>query len=91
MQKFIVSGGRRLRGELALQGSKNSALPIMAAALMCRSECVLTDSPKLTDVYAAARLIITILSLLTIAAIIAGLYIHVFGRKIKGSGIFETR
>ncbi|MBQ9899396.1 MAG: UDP-N-acetylglucosamine 1-carboxyvinyltransferase [Ruminococcus sp.] len=57
MQKFIVTGGRRLRGELALQGCKNSALPIMAAALMCRGECVLTDCPKLTDVYSAARIL----------------------------------
>ena len=57
MQKFIITGGRRLRGELALQGSKNSALPIMAAALMCSGESVLEDCPKLTDIYAASRIL----------------------------------
>jgi len=31
MQKFIINGGKKLRGEIPLQGSKNSALPIMAA------------------------------------------------------------
>ena len=57
MQKFIINGGRRLRGELALQGSKNSSLPIMAAALLCFGECTLHSCPALTDVYAAARIL----------------------------------
>ena len=57
MQKFMISGGRRLRGELALQGSKNSSLPIMAAALLCRGECTLHSCPRLTDVYAASRIL----------------------------------
>ena len=57
MQKFIINGGRRLRGELALQGSKNSSLPIMAASLLCSGECTLHGCPELTDVYAAARIL----------------------------------
>ena len=57
MQRFIIKGGRRLRGELPLQGSKNSALPIMAATLLCGGECVLTGCPGLTDIYSAARIL----------------------------------
>ncbi|SEH41012.1 UDP-N-acetylglucosamine 1-carboxyvinyltransferase [Ruminococcus flavefaciens] len=57
MQKFIITGGKSLRGELALQGSKNSSLPIMAAALLCCGECTLHSCPKLTDVYAASRIL----------------------------------
>ncbi|MBP3310251.1 MAG: UDP-N-acetylglucosamine 1-carboxyvinyltransferase [Ruminococcus sp.] len=57
MQKFIVKGGRRLRGELALQGSKNSALPIMAATLLCGGECRLNNCPRLTDIYSASRIL----------------------------------
>lgn len=57
MQKFIIEGGRRLRGELELQGSKNSSLPIMAAALLCRGECVLRHCPELSDIYAASRIL----------------------------------
>lgn len=57
MQKFIINGGKRLRGELSLQGSKNSALPIMAASLLCRGGCILRNCPKLTDVYSAARIL----------------------------------
>lgn len=57
MQKLIINGGRRLRGELSLQGSKNSALPILAASLLCGEECVLKNCPKLTDIYAASRIL----------------------------------
>ena len=57
MQKFIITGGRKLRGQLAVQGSKNSALPIMAASLLCGEECVLRSCPRLTDVYAASRIL----------------------------------
>lgn len=57
MQKFLVRGGKRLRGELPLQGSKNSALPIMAAAVLCDGECVLSKCPELTDIYSASRIL----------------------------------
>jgi len=57
MQKLIVEGGRRLRGEIVLQGSKNSSLPILAASLLCRGECVIRNCPELSDVYAAARIL----------------------------------
>ncbi|MCM1529379.1 MAG: UDP-N-acetylglucosamine 1-carboxyvinyltransferase [Alistipes sp.] len=56
-QKFVITGGRRLCGEIALQGSKNSALPIMAAAFLAKGETVLKGCPKLTDVYSAMRIL----------------------------------
>ncbi len=57
MQKLLVTGGSRLSGELSLQGSKNSTLPIMAAALLAEGECVLRNCPRLTDVYSASRIL----------------------------------
>ncbi|MCR4890544.1 MAG: UDP-N-acetylglucosamine 1-carboxyvinyltransferase [Ruminococcus sp.] len=57
MQKFIIKGGSRLSGELTLQGSKNSSLPIMAAALLCGDESVLKNCPEITDVYSASRIL----------------------------------
>lgn len=57
MQKFIITGGKKLCGQLSLQGSKNSALPIMAASLLCGEECVLGNCPRLSDVYAASRIL----------------------------------
>jgi len=57
MQKLIVTGGKRLRGEISVQGSKNSSLPIMAATLICGGECRIKNCPKLTDIYAASRIL----------------------------------
>ena len=57
MQKLVIEGGRRLCGEIELQGSKNSALPIMAASLLCGEECVLHGCPAITDIYSASRIL----------------------------------
>ena len=60
MQRFIIQGGRRLEGDITVQGAKNSALPILAATLLCGGESVLTNCPKLSDVYAACRILTSI-------------------------------
>lgn len=52
-----IRGGKPLRGEISVQGAKNSALPLMASALVCRGETILTNVPQLTDVYAASRIL----------------------------------
>lgn len=57
MQKFVIQGGRRLEGEVLVQGAKNSALPILAASLLCDGESVLDNCPRLSDVYAACRIL----------------------------------
>ena len=45
-----VEGGRRLQGRLAVEGNKNSALPLIAACLLTTDECVLTNVPRIRDV-----------------------------------------
>ena len=57
MSVFVVDGGRRLAGEVSVQGSKNSALPILAATLLCRGECVLYNCPRLSDVEASLAIL----------------------------------
>lgn len=57
MQNFIITGGTRLCGEIELQGSKNSTLPIMAACVLVNGKCLLKKCPQLTDVYSAARIL----------------------------------
>ena len=47
---FVVRGGRPLRGRITVSGSKNAALPIMAAALSARGTTVLHGVPDLVDV-----------------------------------------
>lgn len=57
MSVFVVEGGRSLSGKVRLQGSKNSALPILAATLLCRGECVLHNCPRLSDVEASLKIL----------------------------------
>ena len=52
-----ITGGVPLRGEITVQGAKNSALPLMAASLLCTGETCFTNVPQLTDVYAASRIL----------------------------------
>ena len=40
MSQLLVRGGRRLRGEVTIQGAKNSVLPILAATLLDRKSVV---------------------------------------------------
>ena len=49
MDKILVHGGFPLSGSIKISGSKNSALPIMAATLLTRDPCVLHRVPDLSD------------------------------------------
>jgi UDP-N-acetylglucosamine 1-carboxyvinyltransferase len=51
MDKIIVHGGRSLAGTVKISGSKNSALPILAATLLTKEPCVIHRVPDLSDVH----------------------------------------
>lgn len=53
MSKLVINGGKRLNGEIRVQGSKNSALPIIAATLLTKETCTLKNCPDLSDIRAA--------------------------------------
>ena len=57
MATLRIEGGRRLSGRLAVEGNKNSALPLMAACLLTEDECVLTNVPRIRDVEVLAQLL----------------------------------
>jgi UDP-N-acetylglucosamine 1-carboxyvinyltransferase len=50
MDKLIIEGGVRLKGEVAVSGAKNSALPIMAATLLSDDACIIRGVPNLRDI-----------------------------------------
>lgn len=56
MDRYVVKGGKRLVGEVNLQGAKNAALPIMAATLLCK-KAEIHNCPNLTDVTAARNIL----------------------------------
>ncbi len=51
MDKLVVYGGQPLEGTVRISGSKNSALPILAACLLTEEECVIHRVPDLSDVH----------------------------------------
>ena len=57
MDRIVVHGGARLCGEVAVSGSKNSTLALMAAALLADGETVLRRVPRLRDVDAMLELL----------------------------------
>jgi len=57
MYMFEVEGRRPLRGTVRASGAKNAVLPIMAAAVMAGSPCVLHNSPDLSDVRTMSKIL----------------------------------
>ena len=57
MDKIVIHGGVPLRGEVAVSGSKNAALPIMAAALLTAEPVVIRNVPRLRDIATALALL----------------------------------
>jgi len=50
MDYFVVEGGKRLRGEINTSGSKNEALPMIAAALLTDEDVILNNCPDIEDI-----------------------------------------
>ncbi|HHF09727.1 MAG TPA: UDP-N-acetylglucosamine 1-carboxyvinyltransferase, partial [Methanomicrobia archaeon] len=50
MEKFIIEGGKPLKGTVRVAGSKNAALPLIAATLLTSEECILRNVPDIEDV-----------------------------------------
>ena len=50
MPKFEIKGKRPLSGTVAIQGSKNAALPILAATLLCDGDCKINNVPPISDI-----------------------------------------
>jgi len=76
MDTFVINGGRRLFGRVRVNGSKNAALPLMAATLLTDQPTILRDVPNLADINNMRRLLTELgvqnLDTPTIADTIAG-------------------
>ena len=57
MDKFKITGKSRIAGEVAISGSKNAALPLLAAMLLPNDETVLHNVPTLKDTDTLVKLI----------------------------------
>lgn len=85
MESFLIHGGAPLRGEVEISGSKNAALPIMAATLLTGETCVIHRVPDLSDTRFMARI------LASLGAEVDFKYgtLTVRARKIRGYADYE--
>jgi UDP-N-acetylglucosamine 1-carboxyvinyltransferase len=60
MDKFVITGGVPLKGEIPTSGSKNSALPALAAALLTEEPVTLHRVPRVRDIRTMERLLVDI-------------------------------
>src|SRR6266436_1215157 len=60
MDKFVITGGTPLQGEIPTSGSKNSALPALAAALLTEEPVTLHRIPRVRDIRTMDRLLVDI-------------------------------
>lgn len=60
MDRYEISGGRRLTGEIHVQGAKNSVLPILAATVLTADRCVIHNCPALSDTALTIRILRTL-------------------------------
>lgn len=57
MKKFIIKGGKKLKGRVSVSGSKNATLPIMAAAILSDEPSTITGIPLVRDIKTMAELL----------------------------------
>ena len=85
MDCLVIKGGTPLKGDVKISGAKNAALPLMAATLLTRDECVFRNLPNLSDVQYMAR----ILESLGATVEMNRGTIRVQAKKIEGFGDYD--
>jgi UDP-N-acetylglucosamine 1-carboxyvinyltransferase len=85
MESFLIKGGVPLHGEVTVSGSKNAALPILAATLLTDEPCVIRHVPDLSD----TRFMVEILKSLGAAAEFENGTVTVHAKKIRGYADYE--
>ena len=85
MDSFLIKGGVPLHGEVTISGSKNAALPIMAATLLTDEPCVIRRVPDLSD----TRFMVKILESLGATAKLENGTLTVHAKKIKGYADYD--
>ena len=64
MDKLEVYGARKLKGNIHISGSKNAALPILAATILSNKKIILNNLPNVTDIKTMIKLLESIGSII---------------------------
>ena len=57
MEKFIVTGGNRLSGQVLISGAKNAAVAIIPATVLADDVCRIENIPNISDVSLITRIL----------------------------------
>jgi UDP-N-acetylglucosamine 1-carboxyvinyltransferase len=57
MDKLVIKGGNRLKGEVTISGAKNAVLPILAATLLTDEPCTIEGAPNLCDTFTMLKIL----------------------------------
>jgi len=60
MDRLFIEGGARLRGRVRVSGSKNAAIPILAATLLADGPCTLRNVPRLRDIETMLKILVVL-------------------------------
>ena len=57
MEKFVVTGGKPLFGEISISGAKNAAVAIIPAVILCDEPCQIENIPNISDVTLISKIL----------------------------------
>lgn len=57
MEKFVITGGNKLFGEVSVSGAKNAAVAIIPAVVLCDEPCRIENIPNISDVTLIASIL----------------------------------
>ena len=60
MDKFLIKGGKALKGEVHISGAKNAAVAILPAALLVSGKCVIENVPDISDVDSITKMMVSL-------------------------------
>ena len=60
MEKFVVTGGKALHGEVTISGAKNAAVGILPATILAADVCVIENLPDISDVAVSLKILSTL-------------------------------
>ena len=56
-EKFVIQGGKPLKGEVEIRGAKNAAFPILAATILTEEDCLVSNLPLIEDVFKMLKIL----------------------------------
>lgn len=86
MSELIITGGAQLSGSIAVQGSKNAALPLLAASLLTSEEVELKNIPAIADVTS----MLALLRSLGAVVEVAGTTVRIRAQTVQGAPSAQT-